>query len=205
MKTKIRISKLLQIGLILTLFLPFFPHGCVIEKAEGVSLPDSTSVAVDTLKHESSKFSTHTDKSVTSKTIAIENTNKTQVEKDEKIDLSMIIANKSPILKVILRPNNNYTGIANIIDCFSLLGLWYGLVISFILWLIAFIVKIKDFNSIFILINFIGLLCLIESHSTNFTSKDQHLWGFWVCLIWCSAMILYDLFILFIIRKDRKN
>ena len=120
---------------------------------------------------------THSGKSDTLKTAAIKNTNKTKVEKVEK-DLSLIIAEKSPILKVLLRPNNNYTGIANIIDCFSLMGLWYGLVISFLFWLIAFIVRIKDFNNIFVLLNFIGLLCLFEAHSTNLTSNDQRLWGF---------------------------
>jgi len=202
MKSRIKLSKLLQIGLLLTFLLPFFPHGCEFKEAKGVSIPDSTKVATNTLKHESSKLTTSSEKSDTLKTAAIDNTIKTGMDKKEK-DLSLIISEKSPLLKVILRPNDNYTGVANIIDCFSLLGLWYGLVISFLLWLIALIVKIKDFNNIFILLNFIGLLFLFGAQTTNFTSDGQRLWGFWVCAIWSATMILYDIFILLKIRKER--
>jgi len=204
MKTKIKISKLLQIGLLLTFLLPFFPHGCEFKEATGTSTPDTTTVATDTLKHKSSILTSGDGKLDTLKTAAVDNTVKTGENNKEK-DLSLVIAQKSSILKAILRPNDNYTGIANIIDCFSMLGLWYGLVISLIVWIIALIVKIKDFNSVFILLNFIGLLCLFGAHSTNFTDSGQRLWGFWVCAIWCTTMILYDFFTLLKIRKDRKK
>jgi len=204
---KIKLSKLFQIGLLLTFFLPFFPQGCKPKQAEEAPKPDSTFISADTLRQESIALTQQNEQSDTTKTAIFENstqnTNKTEVA-DEGNGLSTKISKKSKILKLLLRPNGNYTGISSLIDFFSALEIGYGLGIAFILWIIALIIKLKDFNNIFILINIIGLIFLSVSHSLN-VFNDTRLWGFWVCLIWSTTMIIYDFIILLKIRRERQK
>ena len=208
MKTVIRYSKLLQIGLLLTFFLPFFPQGCEPKKAEEAPNVDSTIVAVDTVRQDSSDLAQGNKQADTLKTAAVENTahnkDKSEVTTDDS-ELSTRFSKKSTILKFLLRPDNNYTGIASLIDCFSLLEVGYGLGIAFILWLIALIVKLKDYNNIFILLNIVGLVFMYGTHSMYNIMSEKRLWGFWVCIFWCAAMILYDSIILLKIRKERNK
>ena len=208
MKTVIRYSKLLQIGLLLTFFLPFFPQGCEPKKAEEAPNVDSTIVAVDTVRQDSSDLAQGNKQADTLKTAAVENTahnkDKSEVTTDDS-ELSTRFSKKSTILKFLLRPDNNYTGIASLIDCFSLLEVGYGLGIAFILWLIALIVKLKDYNNIFILLNILGLVFMYGTHSMYNIMSEKRLWGFWVCIFWCAAMILYDSIILLKIRKERNK
>ena len=203
MKTIIKYSKLFQIGLLLTFFLPFFPQGCEPKNAEVAPKVDSTIVVVDTLRHDSSDLTQGNKQADTIKTAAFENTahnnDKSEVTNDDS-ELSIRFSKKSTILKFLLRPNNNYTGIASLIDCFSLLETGYGLGMAFMLWLIALIVKFKDYNNIFVLLNIVGLIIMFGTHSIV---SEQRLWGFWVCVIWSVAMIVYDLIILLKIRKER--
>ncbi|HEY6915931.1 MAG TPA: hypothetical protein VI413_14735 [Paludibacter sp.] len=204
MKNSVKYSKILQIGLLLTFFLPFFPHGCEPKKAEEMSMSDSTQVIIDSASQERSKLILANKQSDSIKTTAIENVSDTKDQSpniDSDKELTTKISQKSSILKLLLRPNDNYTGIASLIDFFSLVEFGYGLAIAFILWLISLITKLKDFNSIFLLINIIGLAFLSVSHSLN-VFNDRRLWGFWVCLIWAVAMIIYDSIILF---KRKKN
>ncbi len=206
MKTEIKLSKLLQIGLLLTLFLPFFPSGCEPKKAEEVTNQDTAFVAIDTLRQDSIK---QTDQRLDSDTITTtENTNQksdTTKTATEDSNLSTKISKKSTVLKLLLRPNNNYTGIASLIDCFSLLGFGYGLGMAFILWIIALIVKLKDFNNIFILLNVVGLILMFYSHSISNIFNDERLWGFWLCICWSVIMTIYDCIILFKLRKLAKK
>jgi len=208
MKTVIRYSKLLQIGLLLTFFLPFFPQGCEPKKAEEAPNVDSTIVAVDTVIQNSRDLVQGNKQADTIKTAAFENTahnkDKSEVTTDDS-ELSTRFSKKSKVLKFLLRPNNNYTGIASLIDCFSLLEVGYGLGIAFILWLIALIVKLKDYNNIFILLNIVGLVFMYGTHSMYNIMSEKRLWGFWVCIFWCAAMILYDSIILLKIRKERNK
>jgi hypothetical protein len=202
-KTRINISKLMQIGLLLTLFLPFFPKGCEQKNAQAAPKPNSSIVTVDTLEKVSSELINKNGQSDTLKTAKFKNgtINKAQVLNEDD-EWSATLSSKSKILKMLLRPNDDYTGVANIIDSFSLLKLGSGLVFAFILWIIALIVKIKDYNNIFNLINIIGLLLLFGSHSIYNAMSDIRLWGFWVCFIWGAAMIIYDTIILLKIRKN---
>jgi hypothetical protein len=208
MKTRIKLSKLLQIGLLLTFFLPFFPQGCEPKKAENTPTADSTFLAVDSLKQNSSESTNQMGKSDSLKTTVAksttQNTDKTEGNNEDG-ELSTKISQKSPFLKFLLRPNNNYTGVACLIDCFSLLELGYGLGIAFILWLIALIIKLKDYNNIFILLNIVGFVFMYWTHSMFNIMNEKRLWGFWVCIIWSAAMIMYDCIILLKIRKDRKK
>jgi len=206
MKTSIRYSKLLQIGLLLTFFLPFFPQGCEPKKAEKAPMVDSIVFAADTVRQDSMELTAKNEQADTLKTVALgnttQNTDKTEVTTEDN-ELSTKISKKSTFLRLLLRPNNNYTGIASLIDCFSLLELGYGLGIAFILWLIALIVKIKDYNNIFHLLNILGLVFMYGTHSMYNIMNEERLWGFWVCIIWSSIMIIYDTLILLKIRRNR--
>lgn len=205
MKTSIRYSKLLQIGLLLTFFLPFFPQGCEPKQAVEAPMVDSIVVA-DTVRQDSIVLTTKSEQADTLKTVAlgntIQNADKTEVTTDDN-ELSTRISKKSAFLRLLLRPNNNYTGIASLIDCYSLMEFGYGLGIAFILWLIALIIKIKDYNNIFNLLNILGLVFMYGTHSMFFIMTEEKLWGFWACIIWSSIMIIYDMLILLKIRKNR--
>ncbi len=209
METRLKLSKLLQIGLLLTFFLPFFPRGCEPKQAEDAPTVDTTVVAVDTLRQDSSNLTKENEKSDTLKTVVFNNTTQKTEKKEtetkiENKELSAQIAKKSTILTLLLRPNENYTGIASLIDYFSFLELGYGLGIAFVLWIIGLIIKLKDYNNIFVLINILGLVFLSVSHSLN-VFNDTRLWGFWVCLIWSATMTIYDCIILLKIRKERQT
>ena len=206
MKTSIRYSKLLQIGLLLTFFLPFFPQGCEQKQAVEAPMIDSTVVAADTVRQDSMELTAKNEQADTLKTVALgnttQNTNKTEVTTDDN-ELSTRISKKSTFLRLLLRPNNNYTGIASLIDCYSIMELGYGLGIAFILWLIALIVKMKDYNNIFHLLNMLGFVFMYGTHSMFYIMNEERLWGFWVCIIWSSIMIIYDTLILLKIRSNR--
>jgi hypothetical protein len=206
MKTSIRYSKLLQIGLLLTFFLPFFPQGCEPKQADKAPMVDSMVVAADTVRQDSIALTAKNEQADTLKTVALgnttQNTDKTEVTTDDN-ELSTKISKKSTFLRLLLRPNNNYTGIASLIDCFSLLELGYGLGITFILWLIALIVKLKDYNNVFNLMNIVGLIFMYWTHSMYNIMNEERLWGFWVCIIWSSIVIIYDTLILLKIRRNR--
>jgi hypothetical protein len=74
MKTRIKYSRILQIGLLLTFFLPFFPQGCEPKKVEEPPTPDSTVITADSLKQDSSQLAKQKEKSDTLKTVVFENT-----------------------------------------------------------------------------------------------------------------------------------
>jgi hypothetical protein len=206
MKTSIRYSKLLQIGLLLTFFLPFFPQGCEQKQAVEAPMIDSTVVAADAVRQDSIVLTAKNEQADTLKTVALgnttQNTDKTEATTDDN-ELSTKISKKSTFLRLLLRPNNNYTGIASLIDCFSLLEFGYGMGIAFILWFIALIIKVKDYNNIFILLNILGLVFMYGTHSLFYIMNEERLWGFWVCIIWSSIMIIYDTLILLKIRRNR--
>jgi hypothetical protein len=74
MKTRIRYSKLLQIGLLLTFFLPFFPQGCEQKQAVEAPMIDSTDVAADTVRQDSMELTAKNEQTDTLKTVALGNT-----------------------------------------------------------------------------------------------------------------------------------
>lgn len=208
MKTEIKLSKLLQIGLLLTFFLPFFPSGCEHKRAEEATNQDTTQVTVDTLSEDRI---TQTENMLDSDTLLKTPTEITIQKSDTTTkvptdsNLSTKISKKSTILRLLLRPNNNFTGIASFIDCFDFLLFGYGLGMAFILWIIALIIKLKDFNNIFILINIVGLVLMFYSRSISNILNDKRLWGFWICICWIVLMTIYDCIILIKLRKLEKK
>lgn len=202
MEKRLKLSKLLQVGLLLTFLLPFFPPSCEYKQAVEVSSADSKVIAVDTLRKESSKQTNENNQTDTLKSATAVNTTPKDKNKETIADdgSSARLAQKSPILKLILRPNGNYSGMGCLIESCSMVAFGYGLGIAFILWIIGLIIKLKDFNNIFLLINTLGLVFLSVSHSLYLFS-DKRLWGYWVCIVWSAVMIIYDCYILFKVRK----
>ena len=206
MKKKINYSIILQIGLLLTFFLPFFPHGCL--KPEQAA-PATDSVAVDTAHIVADSTSIDNSSTIDS-TSLVKNIEETDSVKSDSIynsshntnnpsnedkELSLILSNKSIILKCLLRPNNNYTGIATLLDTIGLFQYGFSLGLAFILWIISLVIKLKDFNNIYLFINILGTVLLFFSHPLTICG-DNKLWGFWVCLVWSILMTVYDLYIL---------
>src|ERR1035437_7524215 len=129
-----RISKILQVLLLLSFLLPFFSQGCTPKEAEKASTNDSTIVVHDNFNTE---------------TTAIVNTDCNQQKVDStKNGLTDRLSKNSTLLKVVLRPNKNYTGIGYITEVFLLFFVQCGVALAFILWIIGLIVKLKDYNSI---------------------------------------------------------
>ena len=197
MKTRIKFSRLLQIGLLLTFFLPFFPKACESKQTDVAPKADSTIVAVS---QESGKIK----QADTLKTSVVKNIAENDgLSNDEKY-ISKRLSHKSPILKTLLRPNDTYTGIGFLLDYSVLLRFGYGLGLAFVLWIIGLIIKYKDYNNIFNMINIIGFILLCSSNSIFNIMNDTRLWGFWTCVIWSGIMIIYDSIILLQIRKNRR-
>lgn len=200
MKTQKRISILLQTVLLLTFLLPFFPEGCTEKKAEPASnVPaDSTCVAsqVDTLaEHVIDKVSKV---NIDSATIGTQS-----YTSNQDSTLTQKISAKSNVLKILLRPDEKYTGIGYLIEMSFYWQLGIGLAIAFILWIISLIIKCKDFNNIFQLNNLIGLIMFFISKSGFNITNDSRLWGFWVCFTLGLVMFVYDTFVL--LRQKKKD
>src|ERR1035437_5492107 len=139
MMTLKKISKILQVLLLLSFLLPFFSQGCTPKEAEKASTNDSTIVVQDNFKNVTSA-------------IAITDSNQQKVD-STKNGLTDRLSKNSTLLKVILRPNDNFSGIGYITEVFLLLFVQYGAALAFILWIVGLIVKLKDYNNIFNMIN----------------------------------------------------
>lgn len=190
MKKLINISKWLQMLVLLTFFLPFFPPGCEqskkAEEAPVALCVDSTngsgqSISQDKITVKSKKSSS-------------------MGNADNNEAISERLSKKSVVLKFLLRPNDNYTGIGYTLDVFeSFFG--FGISMALILLLIGLIIKIKDYNLIFQFINFGAFILLFFSRPAMFT--DSKLWGFWVCLALVSCTLIYDTVVLMLSWKKR--
>lgn len=193
---KFNISKYLQVGLLFCFLLPFFPQGCQqkMEESSIENTVDEESIDEEIVDEE---IEDNAENTMESFPLNAENKNEIDTETEEKNEEvpSMRIAQKSNLLRYVLRPNDNYTGVATLIDLIPFINLGYGLGIAFILFFLALVIKFKDFNNIFILLNVLGLIFLSFSHSTDLFSSKR-LWGFWFCLAWCVLMIMYDLILL---------
>lgn len=185
-----KISKILQVLLLLSFFLPFFSQGCTPKEAEKASANDSTLVAQDNSKTE---------------TIAVANTDSNQQNVDNtKNGLTESLSKKSTLLKYVLRRNDNFSGIGYITEVFIVLFVQCGAAVAFILWIIGLIVKLKDYNNIFHLINIAAVISFIFTNPMILTNLfGFKLWGYWVCLGLAVIMVIYDLVILKINAKKQ--
>lgn len=189
-----KVSKYLQIGLLLTFFLPFFPSGCNEGQTESVSdsmkalevpAPEHvyTSAQIDTLI----KFDSYADSLNKGKTDSI---NPEKSDKEETVS-DKIIRHVS-FLKILLKPNDKYSGIGYIIDVFWSLVTSFGIVLSLALWIIGLRLKIKG-NKDFQILNIIGLILLYTTDPVMLSwLNDSKLWGYWFCFWWAVIMIVFD-------------
>ncbi|MFA9289967.1 MAG: hypothetical protein ACEQSF_01900 [Solirubrobacteraceae bacterium] len=205
-KLLIKLSRFFQIILLLTFLLPFFPNSC---EKNFDDFPAEELSFVELQKEQDSLGINNNLELVKNNqiidTIKANDSVGYETEKNKiDNDLSMKLSNKSPILKIILRPNNNYTGLATLIDNFYVIRYGYGLGITLVLWLIVLIIKFKDFNNIILFINLLGILFLSQSYSLNFFVNES-LCGFWISTTLCILILLYDLIIFKIQNtKDKK-
>jgi hypothetical protein len=202
MKNKTAFSKWLQVLVLLTFFLPFFPKGCESKKAEEAPKADSIKVATkkttENITVDSSKQlaidTTNIDTVNVKTTSAATNENKVTDE-----SLSETIMKKYKFLTPVLRPAGNYSGIGYVIDSIQYFVL-FGAVLAFLLFIIGLFVKLKDYNSIFHLVNDMALISLIFAYGSN-PLNPKPLWGYWVCMALAVIMVVYDTIRMFKSKK----
>ena len=237
MKAIVQISRFSQIILLLTFFLPFFPKGC--GDSNSCSAREkffADSIKADSIRHEfvdsilrvhpnanidsflnvrnkdlpkvdSVNFKENSD-SITSQTDTIN-----QKNNSDKTELSKKLSLKSKFLGILLRPNDNFTGIGFMIDAFLAYLLFFGVWTSFLFFILGLVLKFKDFNSIFILINIVAwILLLFTNPRTNLNLNEidmniweDKLWGYWVSLGFGLILIIYDSIILVQIKKNKTS
>jgi hypothetical protein len=242
MKVKIKISRILQVALLFTFFLPFYPEGCdggkkaqeakaksdsiahvdSIAHADSLKLVDSLlrvnpKINLDSLYKAQNKRVRITD-SINNiqkrSTYSIQNKKSTSVIKpdsanqnnsDENSGISKRLSQKSKLLKLVLRPKDGYSGIGFILDEFIAYIVMGGTITGFMFFLIAFIIKIKNFNNIFYLCNIIGLIMTFFNNPSTFTFfiGEGKLWGYWICIFFGIIMIAYDSILLWKLKKNR--
>jgi hypothetical protein len=220
-----QISRLLQIVLLLTFFLPFFPEGCSDEgtnaeiekmRADSIARADSITLVDSVLKiHPNINIDSFltVQNRLLAKPDSINNVNKvfhdsatTQTDsiadKDDSVHFktSENLSKKSKLLKTILRPHNNYTGIGFIVDTFEEYIIFFGALTAFLFFILGLIIKYKDFNNSFNWINIIAWILLLFTNPIinwnvsiiNWDFWSDKLWGYWVCLVFGIIMIIYD-------------
>ena len=131
----------------------------------------------------------------------------TQSKDSTKQGVTERLSRKSKLLKLILRPDDNFSGIGYLLGVSEILILECGAAFAFILWLIGLVVKLKDYNTIFHLINFLALLFFIFTSPGGLLNifGAIKLWGYWVCLGFGILLVLLDIFILMKQRKSQKQ
>lgn len=183
------VSKYIQIVVLLSFLLPFFPSGCEPKKTEEVQGTDSTMVRTDTSRTDTSK-------------LVMANPAVNQGNDSIKQNITDKLSKKSGILKLMLRPEGNYSGIGYLMVVFKNLATDYGVAIAFILWALSLVVKWKDYNNIFYLLNLLALIFF------SFTQPDMDntflnikLWGYWVGFGLGVILVIYDTFVLLKMRR----
>lgn len=223
----IKLSRYLQILLLLAFLLPFFPKGCLQPSQDDLNAKidaDSTRVSdstafIDSLKlinpkiNIDSAYNAHIaypikiDSNKKIEPIAVDSVSKTistveKQEKNDKSDFATELSEKSRILKLLLRPNDNYTGLAHVLNTFFYIFNYAGITIAFIVWIIALILKLKEKKS-FHLFNITGLISFyFTSFVYTFTYIDIKLWGYWLTFALGLLIIILDS-IIFLVNKNK--
>jgi hypothetical protein len=206
MKNMIRISKILQIVVMLAFFLPFFPQGCKPKQAEIAPEGVLNFVEEDTLNAnnviDSTKQlesdNTNIDTTQVRAIGRVENENKTNDK-----SLSDSLSKRFKILKPFLRPSDNYSGIGYCLDILSYFYL-YAVVFSLFLFILGFLLKLRSYNQLFLFINNLALLFLLFAHGPNILNQER-LWGYWVCLALVIILVIYDTIVFMKIKKQHEK
>ena len=201
-----KISKYLQIGLLLTFFLPFFPSGCR-EQSYGAYADSTvhtealvpvvdTSIA-DTIFDTLVATNTNIDKLNVD---SLENASKTNSDSEKKETISDKIIKRIPVLGYILKHDYKYSGIGFIVDTILYMLIGFGVVISFILWIIGLILKYKG-HEWFHFMNITGIILFYIADPIMIGFFNTKLWGYWVSFWLASLMITLDLYVYFKIKR----
>jgi hypothetical protein len=192
MKNYSTVSKILQVILLLSFVLPFFPPGCDTKKADSDSVNSTT-------------YSGKDSSAVNSKTIQSSDSLSNSYEKS-KPKITDKLSKKSKLLKLILRPDDNFSGAGYLIEFTGFFLFECGVVLAFFLWLLSLIIKLKDFNNIFMLTNFLALIAFyFSSPGILNICLGYKLWGYWVCFGIGMITFVFDMVILLKQKKNRRN
>jgi len=205
-----KISRYLQIILLLTFFLPFFPSGCIESSYEdSVDSLEVTEAPVSQIDSSCTDSSYITDTSLSINpgidTLTVDSLKDKSRSHDTssnsaKETISDNLIKRVSFLKYFLKFDYKYSGIGYIIDTILLMVIGFGIIISFVLWLIGLFLKNKG-NKWFHVLNIAGLLLFYITNPIVVGFYNQKLWGYWVCFWWAVAMIILDLYIFFKMRK----
>lgn len=212
MKNPITISKFVQVIVLLSFLLPFFPKGCEQKKAEesmvNEQLDKIEAVESNTKNDVNHEAVASLSESFPSDSISIDSLmalNETTKEATAKLTLTEKLSAKSPLLKLILLPASNYSGLGYVMDMLEssyTYSTQFGVIVGFIFLLLGLIIKLKDFNSSFLFFNALAIYFVYITEPMLFAGSTR-LWGFWVCIVLSVIMVLYDLYVLVKIRKSK--
>ena len=132
---KMRVSRLLQMGLLLTFLLPFFPGGCAHtnDDTKNYKIADSTRVldSIAAIEAMAKRISDSIDIAKQDSILLNEKGSSKQANQ-QSTSITDELSKKFSILKIFLRPNDDYSGLALVIELFSDFIFEFGIVFAFI-------------------------------------------------------------------------
>jgi hypothetical protein len=207
MKINLRISKIINILLLTSFLLPFYPTACGTSKAQKAEIAKQDSIAIaakeQAILDSIAALENMKADSIVSSKAEIIRTSKDSICNTSKVDSTNNIKSLTTTDKLkgnkliynILRPNNHYSGIGYIIDLFFQYVGYCGTMTAFLLIIISLMLKTSYQLNKFIVINFMNIISLILMYFTqNFGDiADEKLWGFWICFFLMISQTITDL------------
>jgi hypothetical protein len=196
-----KFSKITQVLILFAFFLPFFKDGCgpsIEEKAKIEQAKEASMTTLDSAKQASGSLTSNNTYSQDVKQDG--DTAAVNVETPGKNLTDKLIA-KNSFYKIILRPYDGYSGIGYIIDYAAATIAYGGTILAFLFLLVALVMKLINkpiyFGPIFTfdLLAFVSLLL---------THAEEYYWGYWICLVLITIVLLMDA-ILFIGHRRQKK
>ena len=216
-----RISKLLNVLVLLTFLLPFFYTGCspsaeeISEKAKMDSiriadslsqLPNYVDTSLQTINVEELKSVDFSQNFTIVCDTILNNQEEVKIsssksEKDKSFSDKII--EKYAFLKPILIPKTStYTGLGVVVNLLEFFG-FISLFLSFIILFINFLIKYIDKKSIRTIVLLDVFILLGIYFSTGFCLWGcQELWGYWVSVTFASILLIFDLYVL-VLEKNK--
>lgn len=216
-----RISKLLNVLVLLTFLLPFFYTGCgsptadelaAKAMADSIRIADSLSLLPNLVDSNSQTINIEDLKSEDSiqNTVFYDDTISNNSEDVQNSDffsdktIAEKIVEDFPFSEIIINPSDGVvTGFGSILmtlEYFSYISVFF----AFILLIIGLVIKFIEPKSIktLIILDAFTLLCLVLS-SIPSLGVFYYLWGYWVSVIFASIILIFDSYIL--LKYDKKN
>ena len=112
---------------------------------------------------------------------------------------------KHSFLKPVLEPYDGHSGIGFMIDYWFCFIYLFGVYVSFLLSLFVFLFKLIDYNRYLvsnIIISLSGFIFLFNTYGSSF-NYGSYLWGYWVCLLIWILLLIFDIIILGLVKKNK--